>query len=154
MIISGFASSTRDNLRGFRLAADAIAIPDDLAGIKLLFGHDHGKPAGRLLRLEYHGDKLWVKALLDDVLPDVRAAHFSIGGYVLGASAGVATRFLLTEISIVARPANPDCKVEAPYASFSKEWRDFLEERSVLEAAYPRRRLNLPAIRYQAEQAP
>ena len=120
IIIHGLASTPQLDADGEIVSPDAMkaALPDFLRWSNVREQHDPTRAVGTVLEARVlDSGETWIKAKIIDrsaiskILGGVLRG-FSIGGKALAKLGNTITRLLLTEISLVDRPANSQCTFE------------------------------------------
>lgn len=116
-IVSGYASTPTKDLDGEVVSIDAIkaALPDYMVWRNIRSMHKPD-PIGKAQEASVDATGLYVKSKIvaEDAIKLIDAGvlqAYSIGGRKLAKSGDTITELELIEISLVDRPANPDCRV-------------------------------------------
>jgi hypothetical protein len=126
--VAGYASTETEDSQGEITSREALeqALPDYMKFANIREQHDPHKAAGVAQEAEMTDQGLLLTAKIVDkdawekVLEGVYKG-FSIGGKKIEKLGKVITKIALNEISIVDRPANPDCVFEVYKADGSKD---------------------------------
>jgi hypothetical protein len=108
MILLGIAATEGGRIDNMVLAAGAI----DCSQLDVPLFHSHSRPIGKVLCLQYRGDRLVVTCESDDpVAADERVAFLSPAVRALEHRNGRVTSARLVEVSLVSDPANRECRI-------------------------------------------
>jgi hypothetical protein len=105
MILVGYATTCDAALDGYIFAPGAIDFSQE---VPLYYRHE--RPIGRVLTMQYHGERLLVTAETDDPIA-LKTDFMSPAAQVLELNGKRVTRARLTEISLTGTPANEHCRV-------------------------------------------
>ena len=117
-MVWGFATTPTKDLQGEKISNDAVkkALPDYMRWRNVREMH-RNSAVGVAKELNLSADGLYIGAKISDdtawqKVKDEVYKGFSVGGERLAKVGDVITDLRITEISLVDRPANPDCRIE------------------------------------------
>jgi hypothetical protein len=107
-VLLGIAATASGQIDGMVLERGAI----DCGQLDVPLFHRHSRAIGKVLTLQYRGDRLLVTAESDDAVAlDERVAFMSPAVRALEHRNGRVTRGHLLEVSLVSDPANRECRI-------------------------------------------
>jgi hypothetical protein len=107
-VILGICATACGQIDGMTLAPGAIDCDQELPPL----WHRHSRAIGKVLTLQYRGDRLLVTAESDDAVAlDERVAFMSPAVKVLAHSGNRVTSARLVEVSLTSDPANRECRI-------------------------------------------